>query len=552
MDEARAMRTGRDAALLALIVFAISSLGSLSWAATLSDVVSPSLGAFAVFAGLRVAADDRLAFGVRRAWAALSAGVAMNTVADLLWLAQSWGGEEPPFPSFADPFYLAQYPLMVVGLALVPSSQDGVRDVVRMLIDVVTVTLGASLVLWHVIIGPAVAQNDTGPLALLFSIGIVVGDLLVLAGISAALLRRPPPATRAALAMFMAGILLYATGDILYAVLTQTASYVSGSWVDIAWLAGIWCFGAAAVRQREDRSVERAVEWADQGLAVAARALPYLGLVLGLGMVVQLASRGATGVASVTVAGAAALAAMVVLRETVAAVQTARLNATLAVQNEALQQETQRSERLLLNILPEPIAARLKQGRTSAPLADRHEEVTVLFADLVGFTALSAQTSPEALVALLDEVFSVFDTLAERHGLEKIKTIGDAYMAVAGLPTARQDHAEAASAMALAMLCEIGRMNATHGVELSLRIGLHSGPVVAGVIGHRKFSYDLWGDTVNTASRMESHGLPGAVQISEATAGRLGSGFRVADRGVIDVKGKGPMRTWWLVGGAPA
>ena len=209
-----------------------------------------------------------------------------------------------------------------------------------------------------------------------------------------------------------------------------------------------------------------------------------------------------------------------------------------------LGQERERSERLLLNVLPASIAERLKSSPDS--IADHSAEVTVLFADIVGFTSLSAKKSPQDLVRLLDLIFSEFDALAEKHGLEKIKTIGDAYMAASGLPVPRANHAIAAATMAKDMLAAVARIAAETGEPLALRIGLNSGPVVAGVIGRKKFIYDLWGDTVNTASRMESHGVPGEVQMSEATAALLRLAFALEARGAIQVDGKGKMPTFLL------
>ena len=205
-----------------------------------------------------------------------------------------------------------------------------------------------------------------------------------------------------------------------------------------------------------------------------------------------------------------------------------------------------RSEGLLLNVLPKAIAERLK--REPGVIADAHEEVTVLFADVVGFTPLTERTEPARVVGLLDEVFSAFDALAARHGLEKIKTIGDAYMVAAGLPEPRPDHAEAMAEMALDMLDAIKQLCEPLGLDLPIRVGIDSGPVIAGVIGRDKFIYDLWGDTVNTASRMESHGLAGRVQVSESTYRRLHSRYEFEDRGEIDVKGKGRRRAYLLVG----
>ncbi|MFB2937657.1 adenylate/guanylate cyclase domain-containing protein [Aerosakkonemataceae cyanobacterium BLCC-F154] len=219
------------------------------------------------------------------------------------------------------------------------------------------------------------------------------------------------------------------------------------------------------------------------------------------------------------------------------------------VAQEALRYQQEQTEKLLLNILPEPIAHRLKLEQCT--IADSFEEVTVLFADLVGFTELSANTSPRQLVENLNIVFSEFDLLAEQHGLEKIKTIGDAYMAVAGLPAARPDHAEAAAEMALGMLGKIAEFNIKTGTSFSLRIGMNTGPVVAGVIGIKKFSYDLWGDTVNTASRMESQGIPGVIQVSTNTYQLLKSKYKLTKRGAIPIKGKGEMVTYLLTGKKP-
>ena len=218
----------------------------------------------------------------------------------------------------------------------------------------------------------------------------------------------------------------------------------------------------------------------------------------------------------------------------------------LAESEAKLRQERDKSEALLLSVLPQSIAARLKvEGRS---IADGIVECTVLFADLVGFTGLAQDMGPRALVSLLNELFSRFDELCERHDLEKIKTIGDAYMAAAGVPEYREAHSGAAADMALAMLATVQQFNLDHGTALTLRIGIHSGPLIAGIIGTRKFSYDLWGDAVNTAARMESQGLPGRIQVTEATARLLRRTHELEERGTIEVKGKGSIRTFWLVG----
>lgn len=211
----------------------------------------------------------------------------------------------------------------------------------------------------------------------------------------------------------------------------------------------------------------------------------------------------------------------------------------------AREREQARSERLLLNVLPASVAARLK--REEGVIADAHDAVTVLFADIAGFTPLAGRLPPSEVVALLDRVFARWDALAARYGVEKIKTIGDAYMAVAGAPGPREDHAEAIAEMALQMGPEAKRCAAESGLPFDVRIGIDTGPVVAGVIGRSKFIYDLWGDTVNTASRMESHAPPGTIQVTERVQMRLGHAYCLEPRGPIDVRGKGRMPAYLLL-----
>jgi class 3 adenylate cyclase len=206
----------------------------------------------------------------------------------------------------------------------------------------------------------------------------------------------------------------------------------------------------------------------------------------------------------------------------------------------------EQSERLLLNILPAVIAEQLKHQPTT--IADSFHAVTVLFADIVGFTELSSRTSPAELVELLNQIFCLFDELAEIHSIEKIKTIGDAYMAVAGLPNYRSDHAVAIANMALDMQKSVVKFNKLNNLSFQIRVGISTGPVVAGVIGLKKFAYDLWGDTVNTASRMESHGIPDHIQICEATYHILKDNYLLEARGLIKIKGKGEMMTYLLQG----
>jgi adenylate cyclase len=218
----------------------------------------------------------------------------------------------------------------------------------------------------------------------------------------------------------------------------------------------------------------------------------------------------------------------------------------LARQHQALKLEQAKSERLLLNVLPEPVAARLKDD--DGVIADACPEVTVLFADIVGFTPLSERLAASDLVTVLDRVFARWDALALKHGVEKIKTIGDAYMVAAGIPLPRADHAEALAALALDMGPELARVATETGLALELRIGIDSGPVIAGVIGRAKFIYDLWGDTVNAASRMESHALPSTIQVTQRTYDRLRDRFELRPRGPIEVKGKGQLNTYLLIG----
>jgi adenylate cyclase len=209
-----------------------------------------------------------------------------------------------------------------------------------------------------------------------------------------------------------------------------------------------------------------------------------------------------------------------------------------------LRQEQEKSERLLLNILPAPIADRLKQGHQN--IADGFAEVTILFADLVGFTQLSSRKNPKELVDLLNEIFSAFDRLSEKHSLEKIKTIGDAYMVAGGLPDPQSHCAAAIAEMAIEMQLEMQNFRERTGEDLHLRIGINTGPVVAGVIGTKKFIYDLWGDAVNIASRMESQGIPGCIQVTETTYDLLKDKYCFEERGEIAVKGKGMMKAYLL------
>nr|WP_235441106.1 adenylate/guanylate cyclase domain-containing protein [Limnoraphis robusta] len=210
-----------------------------------------------------------------------------------------------------------------------------------------------------------------------------------------------------------------------------------------------------------------------------------------------------------------------------------------------LKSQKEQTEKLLLNILPQPIAERLqkKQGI----IADYFEDVSVLFADLVGFTDFSSQATPAQLIKVLNSIFSHFDRLSQHYGLEKIKTIGDAYMVVGGLPLYHRNHLQAIAKMALDMQANLAQFNQQTGNNFLLRIGIHAGPVVAGVIGLSKFSYDLWGNTVNVASRMETNGVSGKIQVTQEVYDRLKDEFVFKLRGSIPIKGKGEMITYFLM-----
>jgi adenylate cyclase len=213
----------------------------------------------------------------------------------------------------------------------------------------------------------------------------------------------------------------------------------------------------------------------------------------------------------------------------------------------AAEREHARSESLLANILPQSVAARLKAG-SGAVIADSYDAASVLFADMEGFTARATDTAPDELVRFLDGVFTKLDGLVERHGLEKIKTTGDAYMVVSGVPEPRPDHAVAIADLALDFRDALSGLLDPRGRAVPVRIGIASGPVVAGVVGTRKFFYDVWGDAVNTASRMETTDEAGRIQVAPETYALIKGAFELKERGLVDVRGKGPMRTWFLVG----
>ena len=217
----------------------------------------------------------------------------------------------------------------------------------------------------------------------------------------------------------------------------------------------------------------------------------------------------------------------------------------------AMEVEYDRSEALLANILPASVAAKLKDPAHGV-IADRYDDASILFADIAGFTEQASEIPPTELVRFLDRLYTTFDRLVDRHGLEKIKTTGDAYMVVSGVPTPRYDHLEALAALALDMSRAVADLRDPRGNPVPLRMGIADGPVVAGVVGARKFFYDVWGDAVNVASRMESTGVVGRIQVPHNVFERLQRSFILEERGEVDVKCKGVMRTWYLLGRKPA
>jgi adenylate cyclase len=214
---------------------------------------------------------------------------------------------------------------------------------------------------------------------------------------------------------------------------------------------------------------------------------------------------------------------------------------------QAMEAEFERSERLLANILPETIADRLKDPARTV-IADKYDDASILFADIAGYTKRAAETAPAELVRFLDQLYTNLDALVDQHGLEKVKTSGDSYMVVSGVPTPRPDHLEALASLALDMASAVAGLTDPQGRAVPLRIGMASGPVVAGVVGAKKFFYDVWGDAVNVASRMETTDVEGRIQVPDSVYERLNHAFVLEERGVVDVKGKGPMHTWYLVG----
>jgi class 3 adenylate cyclase len=524
--------------------------------ALITDLAYQPVSLFAVIVSWRIAFNRDFAPALRRAWFVLGLAVAAQTLGDTTWFYLEVILGQQPFPSLADGFFLAFYPLSLLGLLILPSAPLKSTERLRLLLDLAIIMITAWMAIWFFIISPTAAQYENGRLDQILAAAYPVGDLVMLGGIFTILFRSNENSVRAMLVLYLTGLVFNVAGDLAYAYTSLEGTYVSGGWMDISWIVAYWFFALAAVRQAY-LSESRLASLSEKVISRSTFLLPLAAIALGYGMLIVVAGSGFAGNTAVqgVFLGAGLLTLFVVGRQVLAIWENQRLNTALNQHILELDQaysmlnvERDRAESLLLNVLPEEVANRLKSGQ--ATIADSYTEVTVLFADIVGFTALSARIPPEGLVTMLNRVFSVFDLLAEKHGLEKIKTIGDAYMVVSGLNGPLPNRPEAAASMAIEMMEALGKLGTILGDELQVRIGMDTGPVVAGVIGTKKFIYDLWGDTVNTASRMESQGLPGRIQVTQRFYECLqGQGkFRFEKRGVINVKGKGDMTVYLLEG----
>jgi class 3 adenylate cyclase len=520
--------------------------------ALISDLAYQPVSLFATIVAWRIARNPAFDSRLRRAWFILGLAVAAQTLGDTAWFYLEVILGQQPFPSVADIFFLAFYPLALVGLLSLPSAPLKPTERLRILLDLAIIMITAWMAIWFFIISPTAAQYENGRLDQILAAAYPVGDLVLLGGIFALLFRGAEGAVRSMLMLYLTGLLLNVAGDLSYAYASLNGTYVNGGWMDLSWILAYWFFALAAVRQ-EDTKEAQSASLSARVFARSSLILPLAAIALGYGLLIMVARSGFSGNSAVQglFAGAGLLTFFVVGRQVVALRDNQRLNGELNQRLLQLDQaysmlnsERDRAERLLLNVLPEAVANRLKLGH--ATIADSFAEVTVLFADIVDFTSLSARISAEQLVQMLNQVFSAFDQLAEKHSLEKIKTIGDAYMIVSGLNGPNPNRAEAVAEMALDMQSELRRMSEVTGIDLKVRIGMDTGPVVAGVIGTKKFIYDLWGDTVNTASRMESQGLAGRIQVTQRLYERLLGKYQFEKRGVIQVKGKGEMTAYLL------
>jgi class 3 adenylate cyclase len=523
----------------------------------ISDLAYQPVSLFAAIVAWRIAFNAEHGSKLRRAWFILGLALAAQTIGDSIWFYIEVILRQQPFPSIADIFFIAFYPLALLGLLSLPSAPLRITERWRVVLDLAVVMITAWMAVWFFIISPTAAQYENGQLDQILAAAYPVGDLVVLGGVFVLLFRNLEGAVRSMLILYLTGLLLNVAGNLSYAYASLQGTYVNGGWMDLSWILAYWFFALAAVRQ-DYKADSVSGGLSARVFARSSFALPLVAIGLGYGMLILVARSGFSGnnAAQGVFIGAGLLTVFVVARQALALLDNQRLNGEL---NERLTQldqaysmlntERDRAERLLLNVLPEEVANRLKGGQVT--IADSFPEVTVLFADIVDFTSLSARISPEQLVHMLNKVFSAFDQLAEKYHLEKIKTIGDAYMLVSGLNDPNPNQVAAVADMALGMQMELSKLSEVTGIDLKVRIGIDTGPVVAGVIGTKKFIYDLWGDTVNTASRMESQGLAGRIQVTQRSYERLQNKYEFEKRGLISIKGKGEMMTYLLVGQNP-
>ena len=525
--------------------------------ALISDLAFQPVSILAVIFAWRIALNRTFAPALRRVWFILGLAVAAQTLGDTTWFYLDVILGTEVFPSVADIFFLAFYPLVLIGLLSLPSAPMKSTERLRFLLDLAIILITAWMAIWFFIISPTAAQYENGQLDQILAAAYPVGDLVLLGGIFTILFRTNENPVRSMLILYLTGLVLNVAGDLAYAYASLDGTYNGVGWMDISWILAYWFFALAAVRQ-EYAGESRLANLSAQMVSRATLVLPLAAIALGYGMLIAVAGSGFAGNTAVqgVFISAGLLTLFVVGRQVLALWENQRLNKALNQHiveldkaYSMLNTEHDRAERLLLNVLPEEVATRLKSGQ--ATIADSYTEVTVLFADIVGFTSLSARIPPEQLVRMLNQVFSAFDLLAEKYGLEKIKTIGDAYMVVSGLNGPHPNRPEAAASMALDMMDALQSLSQEIGINLQVRVGMDTGPVVAGVIGTKKFIYDLWGDTVNTASRMESQGVPGQIQVTERFYEYLRDKFRFEKRGTVQVKGKGEMTVYLLESAIP-
>lgn len=520
--------------------------------AMVTDLAYQLVSFFAMIVAWRIAFTRQFDGRLRRAWFVLGLAVLAQTLGDSLWFYLEVIQQQQPFPSVADIFYLSFYPLALIGLLTLPSSPLKPAERERVFLDLAILLITAWMAIWFFIISPTTAQYENGRLDQILAAAYPVGDLVLLGGIFTLLFRGAEGTVRSMLLLYFTGLALNVAGDLAYAFASLQGNYVSGGWMDVSWIMAYGFFGLAALRQYHI-TASKPESFSARVFARSSFALPLLAITVGYGLLISVTRTGFAGNSAVQAlfVGAGLLTLFVVGRQAVALRENQHLNGELSQRLNQLDQayvmlntERDRAERLLLNVLPEEVANRLKSGE--ATIADSFSEVTVMFADIVDFTSLSARISPEQLVRMLNDIFSAFDRLAEKYSLEKVKTIGDAYMIVSGLNGPQPNRVDAVLNMALEMQNELRRMSQSTGLDLKVRIGIDTGPVVAGVIGTKKFIYDLWGDTVNTASRMESQGLAGRIQVTQRLFEKVTGLFPFEKRGTVQVKGKGEMTTYLM------